>query len=132
MDLKFLLVKCHYCTNCSVESRGTKDMVRRSIILEPPRNLIINIRRFKETESGVVKDTTKLQFPLRLWTDSFTAKKIPKSDEDLKAYYKDLTQEEADPENVYELYAVVTHKGTWDFGHYISFVSYGVGKDKKW
>lgn len=112
--------------------KGKSDMVRRTVILELPRTLIINIRRFKESYTGVTKDNTHLQFPLRLCMDQYSAKKIPKDENMRKTYHNQWKTDEARPENVYELYAVITHSGSIHSGHYFCFVSYSTGIGKKW
>lgn len=99
-------------------------MVRRSLVLDLPRNLIIHVRRFNYTDSGLAKDCTPLLFPLRLCMDEFTIKKVPKADEEGKGnYYSQLRRDQAKPEDVYDLYGVVTHQGTIDDGHYVCYIS---------
>lgn len=108
------------------------DITRRTVVLDLPRNLIINIRRFKYTYYGISKDSSRLQFPLRLCMDRFRMNKVDRKNEEEVHKHREAKLLQSTPEDVYELYGVVSHSGGVHGGHYICYVSYTVGNHKTW
>ena len=92
-----------YCPSCKDNVQAKKKM---EIIRAPPI-LVLHLKRFKARASGVASTTggrlnTLVDFPL--------------TGLDLSKYVKG-----ADPEPIYDLYAVSNHYGSTGFGHYTAF-----------
>ena len=61
---------------CSYDEYGPKSKkqiktkaVKRMLIYEPPRNLVINLKRFTHTIRGFRKDRSIVKFPIHLNID---------------------------------------------------------------
>lgn len=111
--LKFFVKSEHltdeyYCENCnSGEEEVTSKAVRRTLFLKAPRNLIINLKRFKHHMYNVSKDTTRIKFPLRLCLDPYMMKEVDINDEEQLSQMDERKSSNAKPQDVYELYGVV-------------------------
>ena len=92
------------------------------MLLTLPKNLIINVRRFKHDHYGIQKDRSKLKFPLNLVLDRYILKIANVFN--LEEYnFNEVKKNDERPQDLYELYGVVVHHGTLDAGHYTSYIS---------
>ncbi len=56
-------------------------------MLEPPKYLIINLKRFIQSGLGFIKNQKKISFPMMLTLDDFTVHIVHKDyEEELKRY----------------------------------------------
>lgn len=125
--------KEYYCKNCNKgKYHKTSEAVRRTLFLNLPKNLIINVRRFKHGYYGIEKDNTKVKFNAVLFLDRYTLHRADSYTLDQIDYFKDVTSNKEGAINVYDLYGVVTHQGSMAAGHYTCYVSSIVDKRERW
>lgn len=105
------------CNSCSRDNRVCKEEItarsgkvyKRVLILQPPPVLVLHIERFMENGwNEFEKNTSFVQYPETL---------------DLTPFCSVASPELFENEFLYELYAVVVHKGTLEYGHYYAFVN---------
>lgn len=105
------------CNSCSRDNRVCKEEIiarsgkvyKRGLILQPPPVLVLHIERFMENGwNKFEKNTSFVQYPETL---------------DLTPFCSVASTELFENEFLYELYAVIVHKGTVEYGHYYAFVN---------
>lgn len=99
------LLENYHCTGCKQQTRAHKQLRFKHI----PPVLTIQLKRFKHNSASdtASKLETAVLAPLFL---------------NLTHYAVDSHAAEVDPSKVYELFAVVCHKGSVNTGHYIAMV----------
>lgn len=107
-----------HCQNC----KGKKDALKQMSIQKLPLVLCFHIKRFEH--SAVKKMSRKvdqhLQFPLSLDMKPYLASSIVRKRFGNRMFA--LDGDETDVTSKYELFAVVTHSGMLESGHYVTFL----------
>ena len=120
----------YFCSHCDDGSYTvTSKAVKRLCFLKPPRNLIINIKRFIHTAHNIRKDSSRIKFPLRFSLDKYMIKEVLKNKE---TQFDKVRMSDYKPQDVYELNGVVCHSGGMAGGHYTCYVSYNTEEGKDW
>ena len=115
----------YYCEKCnSGDKEVLSKAVKRALFLKTPRNLVLNIKRFTHSTYHVKKDTSRVKFPLRFCLDPFMVKTININDVEEIIRWDEMRTNDAKPEDIYELYGVVSHSGGMGGGHYVCYISY--------
>lgn len=101
--------------------------------MDPPRHLIINLKRFQHTGFSFSKNSKKIAFPLILSLDEFMIHKIDKNDTELiKEYNEALDYQPWRPRYQYRLYGIVCHSGSMGGGHYVAYTCYEYQGQRHW
>lgn len=107
-----------YCDNCQERRESLKQMSFKQL----PLVLCFHIKRFEH--SHVRKTSRKidryLQFPFSLDMNPYVSSSIIRSRHGNRVF--PFEDEEADRVTEYEIFAVVTHSGMLESGHYITFL----------
>ncbi|CAI2382727.1 unnamed protein product [Moneuplotes crassus] len=130
----------YQCENCTLLKYGKKSKkkfespaIKRSVILELPLNLIINLKRFTHSRYSFQKSRKTVVYPLYLKMDKYTMTECDQEDLDCYQKYSNSTfQDKWKYKHIYELYGIVSHSGSMSGGHYISYVCYKYGKNRTW
>jgi len=95
-----------YCSNC----KKLQGHLKKLEIFRPPPILIVQLKRFKFSNTFRNKLTTLVEFPLY--------------NLDLSPFVTDQQKflEEQGVNLKYDLYGIVNHYGSLSFGHYVSIV----------
>jgi ubiquitin carboxyl-terminal hydrolase 8 len=94
-------------------------------MLDPPKLLIINLKRVAHGSFGFVKNSKRVQFPLILSLDEFMIHKIEKTNQkEIDAYSSAKEEDHWVPRYQYRLYGVVCHSGSMGGGHYVAYTCY--------
>ena len=102
-------------------------------MIDPPNNLIINLKRFSQSGFSISKNTKKVTFPLSLNMDNYVIHRINKDDEEQVYLYENAClSTEWVPKYKYRLYGIVCHQGGLSGGHYISYASYEYRNENMW
>ena len=130
--LRFLVRSEHltdqyFCSNCQASVKA----VRRTWFLKAPKNLIINIKRFTQTAYNIKKNSSRVKYPKRLCLDPYMVKHSDIDSENSK-HYDQILSDNMEPEDVYDLYAMVCHSGSIHGGHYVCYVSYVTDEGRDW
>jgi len=96
--------------NCQFCNSEKSHKIREFYVANPPPILIIQLKRFINTPSGLIKNTKRISVPINLNLDNFCLKKT--EDEKCK----------------YSLYAIISHSGDLNGGHYVAYVKWADNK----
>ncbi|KAF2758253.1 ubiquitin carboxyl-terminal hydrolase 2 [Pseudovirgaria hyperparasitica] len=102
------------CQKCGGSQPATKQL---SIKRLPPV-VPVHLKRFEHSKANATKLETRVAFPLQLNLHPYTTRA---KDANNKKSFANGFVPKASPELVYELSAVIVHKGNIDTGHYISY-----------
>lgn len=84
LDDKKNLYHCEACTKDKYGSKTKKafksEAITRTLIYDPPRNLIINLKRFTFAYRGMSKNNVKITYPINLILDEYMIHKVEKED----------------------------------------------------
>eukprot|EP00347_Sterkiella_histriomuscorum_P016801 403351801 len=130
----------YLCEQCTEDKYGKKSKkqhrtqaLKRLIMIDPPKNLIINLKRFTQMAFTFSKNSKRISFPLLLNLDDFMIHQINKQDTDLLDIYQKATlDKDWVPKYQYRLYGVVCHSGSMSGGHYVAYTSYNYQGKKYW
>lgn len=118
-----------YCTKClgsfSLIIESTEEpqiAIREYYILEPPKVLILNLKRFMINEHYARKNSRHVEIPFEISLDKYLLlacdTEKTKELESIEKLSSDSTLKLAS----YSLYGIVSHSGEINGGHYIAFV----------
>ncbi|CDW75691.1 ubiquitin carboxyl-terminal hydrolase 16 isoform x2 [Stylonychia lemnae] len=130
----------YLCEHCTEEKYGKKSKkqhrtqaLKKLMLIEPPNNLIINLKRFTQQAFSFSKNSKRIAFPLILELDDFMIHTVNKEDNDLiKQYEQAKTDADWQPKYQYRLFGVVSHSGSMSGGHYIAYTSYHYKGKRYW
>ncbi len=97
----------YHCDKCKKKVDATKKLY----IWEPPEVLIVQLKRFKNDKLRSWKTESKVEFPM---------KDLELTDNYSEIYQRDNCK--------YDLYGIVEHRGSLNFGHYVAYCKNGVNK----
>lgn len=108
-----------YCENC----QGKQDAVKQMSIKKLPLVLCLHIKRF---EHSAIKRLSRkidrhLQFPFTLDMKPYLSSSILKKRFGNRMFSFD-SDDESDVNSEYEVFAIVTHSGMLESGHYITYL----------
>jgi ubiquitin carboxyl-terminal hydrolase 36/42 len=109
--------KCDGCLKSNPEQAAALQInaLRGYFLDGQPETFVINLKYYKMEEFDLKKIDTHIAFDLKLDMSKYTVRRDP-------------TQ----PKLIYQLYAVVVHKGRVDGGHYMCYVKHTLDKSDKW
>eukprot|EP00826_Nyctotherus_ovalis_P042355 TRINITY_DN4345_c0_g1_i3.p1 TRINITY_DN4345_c0_g1~~TRINITY_DN4345_c0_g1_i3.p1 ORF type:complete len:150 (+),score=24.61 TRINITY_DN4345_c0_g1_i3:75-524(+) len=111
-----------YCTKCLESTEEPQIAIREYYILEPPKVLILNLKRFMINEHYAKKNSRHVEIPFEISLDEYLllACDTEKAKE-LESIEK-LSSESTLKVASYSLYGIVSHSGEINGGHYIAFI----------
>ncbi|CDW88602.1 ubiquitin carboxyl-terminal hydrolase 16-like [Stylonychia lemnae] len=129
-----------YCESCTrdkypdaMKKRYRTPAIRRSLMIDPPNNLVISLKRFSQTGFSLSKNTKKVSFPILLNMDNYIIHRINKDDDEKISFYENASLDDKwEARYQYRLYAVVSHTGGLAGGHYIAYTSYEYRNENMW
>jgi ubiquitin carboxyl-terminal hydrolase 22/27/51 len=109
--------KCENCLKSNPEQAAALQInaMRGYLVDGHPETFVINLKYYKMEEFDLKKIDTHIAFDLKLDMSKYTVRRDP-----------------SEPKLIYELYAVVVHKGRVDGGHYMCYVKHVLPKGEKW
>ena len=131
----------YHCEPCTEEKYGKKSSkkhrtqaLKRLLILDPPKNLIINLKRFQQTGGfSFSKNSNRISFPAILSLDELMVHKIPRSEVETIQIYQEASDDRPWASRYqYQLYGVVCHSGSMGGGHYVSYTCYDYQGQRVW
>lgn len=116
----------YHCENCrSTDPAHESEAITRLLIARPPRNLVINLKRFTEGGRGWKKSNKDVIFPIMLELDKYIIHEVELHDDEFIDQYESAeTDSTWEPKYRYQLYALVSHSGSMSSGHYVAYTCY--------
>ena len=112
------------CEHCNATTKNSRCPALKRYILTspPPKNLIINLKRFQHAAYGLSKNAKKIKYPLVLTLDDFMIHKLDANDVDAVELFESAQSgQDWKPIHRYELYGIVSHSGSMGGGHYVAY-----------
>ena len=108
--------------------------LKRYLLLDPPKTLIINLKRFQQVGGySFVKNSKRVSFPLILSLDEYMIHRVDRLDlSTIEEYNAARDDEPWSPRHQYRLYGVVCHSGSMGGGHYIAYTCYEYQGQRYW
>eukprot|EP00347_Sterkiella_histriomuscorum_P024359 403331397 len=131
------LYHCELCTRDKypdqVKKRYKTHALKRYLLIDPPNNLVINLKRFTQSAFTFYKNCKRVTFPLELNLDNYLIHKVMQNDQQSFDQYLNAKMNEPwTPQYKYRLYGVVSHAGGMGGGHYVAYVNYEYKEDNYW
>ena len=91
----------YLCEPCTIDRYGKRSSkkhrtqaLKRLLMIDPPKNLIINLKRFQSSGGlSFSKNSKRISFPLILAIDDYMIHKIPRSDTETILLYKEASDD---------------------------------------
>jgi ubiquitin C-terminal hydrolase len=107
------------------------EAVQRTLFFDLPEHLVISVKRYGVQDKFRTKRQEPLGFPLQLHVDENMLHRVHKDSINKRVYesiphshVEESYERKYEPKFAYKLYAVITHIGEIDAGHYVTFCRY--------
>lgn len=120
------------CPKCAAKEEGKAlaSTIREYYIRDPPKMLVMQLKRFLGSGYTVRKNAKRIEIPLHLNLDNYVL--LPRKhflknigDNPLQSKIETMKPEENLNIYQYDLYGIVSHSGGMSGGHYVSYVKHG-------